>query len=177
MNWFIYGATCTTIKLGSERYACTCKKTRNKQAIKLTLMLVKKSRLLLTNHYVKLKVCYWSRFFINQTQKREQWETDWLLIFNAKSITTSHVRWNSSVQSLDRSGHQGDMWDGSAEIFQFFCRRPLWAVLALTGMSTLRCCPSNISFAIQGVAHPPRCPKGQVWRGCHGMWHAWTRQV
>ena len=29
-----------------------------------------------------------------------------------------------------------------------FCRRPVWAVLAWAGMSSLWCCPSSISFAI-----------------------------
>ena len=40
----------------------------------------------------------------------------------------------------------------------FFCRRPLWAVLAQARMSTLSCCPPSISSADQGVAHTPRCP-------------------
>ena len=56
-------------------------------------------------------------------------------------------------------------------------RRPLWAVLAWAGMSTLWCCPSSISSANHGVICPPRCPEGWLWRGCHGMWHAWAMQV
>ena len=49
----------------------------------------------------------------------------------------------SSAQSLDRLGRRRDMGDDSAEIlfqsfFFFFCRRPLWAVLAWSGMSTLQ---------------------------------------
>ena len=58
-----------------------------------------------------------------------------------------------------------------------FCRRPLWALLAWTRMSTLWCCPSSISSADHGVTHPPRCPEGWFWRGCHGLLHARTVQV
>ena len=52
-----------------------------------------------------------------------------------------------------------------------FCRRPLWAVLAKEGMFILWCCLSSISFADHGITHPPRCPEGWFWRGCHGVWH------
>ena len=45
------------------------------------------------------------------------------------------------------------------------------------GMSTPWCCPSSIFSADHGIAHPPRCPGGCFWRGCRGMWHAWTMQV
>ena len=58
-----------------------------------------------------------------------------------------------------------------------FCRRPLCAVLAWAAMSTLWCCPSSISSANHGVAHPPRCPKGWFWRSCRGVWHARTMQI
>ena len=44
-------------------------------------------------------------------------------------------------------------------------------------MSTLWCCPSNISSADHGIAHPARCPEGWFWRGCRSMWHAQTMQV
>ena len=54
-----------------------------------------------------------------------------------------------------------------------FSRRPLWAVLVWAVMSTLWCCPSSISSADPGVAHPPVVPLR--WRGC-GIWHAWTLQ-
>ena len=54
-----------------------------------------------------------------------------------------------------------------------FWRRPLWAVLAQAGMSTLWWCPSSISSA----AHPPTCPEGWFWRGCRGLWHARTMKV
>ena len=66
-------------------------------------------------------------------------------------------------------GRKGDMRNDSAEIpFPvFFCRRPLWAILAWAGMSTLWCCPSSISSADHGVAHPQRCPEGWFWKGCH----------
>ena len=49
------------------------------------------------------------------------------------------------------------------------CRRPLWAVLAWAAMSNLRCCPSSISSADHGVAHPPRRPKdgfGEAFVAC-----------
>ena len=55
-----------------------------------------------------------------------------------------------------------------------FCRRPLWAVLAWAGMSTLWNCPSSISSADHGVVHTPRCPEEWFWRGCRGMWQAET---
>ena len=42
-----------------------------------------------------------------------------------------------------------------------FCWRPLSAVLAWAGMSTLWCFPSCISSASYGIADPPRCSK---WR-------------
>ena len=58
-----------------------------------------------------------------------------------------------------------------------FCRTPLWAVLAIAGMFTLWCCPSSISSANHGVAHPPKCPKEWFWRGCHGVWHARPMQA
>ena len=58
-----------------------------------------------------------------------------------------------------------------------FCRRPLWAVLAWAGMSTLWCCPSSISSADYGVARPPRSPEEWFWRGFRSVWHARTMQV
>ena len=58
-----------------------------------------------------------------------------------------------------------------------FRRRPLWAVLAWAGMSTLWCCPSSISFADHGVAHLPRCPEGWFCSGCRGVWHAQIMQI
>ena len=59
----------------------------------------------------------------------------------------------------------------------FLCRRPLWTILAQAGTPTLWCCPSSISSADHGVAHPPRCPEGWFWRGCRGLWHGRTMQV
>ena len=53
----------------------------------------------------------------------------------------------------------------------------MWVALAWAGISTLWCCPSSISSADHSVAHPPRCPEGWFWRGCHGKRHAWTLQV
>ena len=58
-----------------------------------------------------------------------------------------------------------------------FCGRPLWAVLAWAGMPTLWRCPSSISAADHGIAHPPRCPEGWFQRGSHCMWHAWAMQI
>ena len=58
-----------------------------------------------------------------------------------------------------------------------FCMRPLWAVLAWAGMSTLWCCPSSISSANHGVVYPPRCSERLIWRGCNGVWHVPTMQV
>ena len=57
-----------------------------------------------------------------------------------------------------------------------FCRRLLWAVLAWAGMSSLWGRPSSVSSAYLSVAHPPRCPEGGFWRGCHGEWHVAPRQ-
>ena len=49
-----------------------------------------------------------------------------------------------------------------------FCGRPLWAVVAWAGMSSLwRCASSNFS-ADHGVTHS----EGWIWRGCRGAWHA-----
>ena len=48
----------------------------------------------------------------------------------------------------------------------FFCRRPLWRVLAWAGMSILWCCPSSISSANHSVTHPPTC-EGWFRRGWH----------
>ena len=68
---------------------------------------------------------------------------------------------------------RGIMRDNSAEIFHSF----LWEALAWAGVSTLGHCPSSISSADYGLANPSGCPEGWFWRGCHGVWHAQTRQV
>ena len=57
-----------------------------------------------------------------------------------------------------------------------FCGRPLDAVLAWAHTFTLWCCPSVISSADHGIAHPPRWHEGWL-RGCLGVWHARTMQV
>ena len=49
-----------------------------------------------------------------------------------------------------------------------FCKRPLCAGLAWADMSTICCCPSSISSADHGVAHPPWCPEGWFWKGYRG---------
>ena len=92
--------------------------------------------------------------------------------------TVMKVQFNS-VQSLGRLGRPGGTWGTIQQTSSssLFCRRPLWAVLAWAGMSTLWCCPSSIFSAYHGVAHLPRCPKGWFCRSCHGVWHAQTIQV
>ena len=50
-----------------------------------------------------------------------------------------------------------------------FWGRPLWAVPAWAGMSTLWRCPSSIACADHCISHPPRCPEGWFWRGCCGV--------
>ena len=57
-----------------------------------------------------------------------------------------------------------------------FCKGPLRAVLAWTGMSTLWC-PSSIFSDDDGVANPPRCPGWWFSTGCCCVWHAGTMQV
>ena len=71
-------------------------------------------------------------------------------------------------------GHWGWTWWMIQQISSSspFCRRPLWAVLAWAGMSTLWNCPSSISSADHGVVHTPRCPEEWFWRGCCGRWCA-----
>ena len=46
--------------------------------------------------------------------------------------------------------------------------RPSWAFLTWARTSTFRHCPSSISSADHGVAHPARCPEGWFWRSCRG---------
>ena len=58
-----------------------------------------------------------------------------------------------------------------------FCRRPWWAVLAWTDMSTLWYCPSSISSADHGITHPLSCPDRWFGRGCCGVWQARTKKV
>ena len=57
-----------------------------------------------------------------------------------------------------------------------FYGRPLW-VLPWAGKSTFWCCSSSISSADHGLAHPPRCPDGWLWKLCRSLWHARTMQV
>ena len=79
----------------------------------------------------------------------------------------------SSVQSLDWLGRRGDMTRFSRDpLSGLLCRRPLWAVLAWAGKSTLWCCPSIISFGGHGIAHPPRYPEKWFYRGCRSVWLA-----
>ena len=91
------------------------------------------------------------------------------------------LSWRSRLQfrsvpwpMLSSGGQQG--WFSGDPVPVFFWRTPLWAVLAMVGMSTLWC-PSSISSVNHGVAHPLRCSEGWFWRGCHDVWRAWTMQV
>ena len=100
------------------------------------------------------------------------------------SVQFSSVQFSSiQFSSLQLSSLTGWVVEETWQTIQqrssssLFCRRPLWAVLAWAGMSTLWCCPSSISSADYGVAHLPRCPEGWFWRGCGGVWHDWTMQV
>ena len=84
----------------------------------------------------------------------------------------------SSAQSLDRLFRLETCGTIQQTSFsRLFCRRSLWEVLALARLSTLWCCPSSISSADHGVAHPPRCTKEWFWRGCCGVWYPRTMQV
>ena len=70
------------------------------------------------------------------------------MILYYKVHQNSPLHHSSSVQSLDRLGHWGDMRDDSAEIlFQSF----LWVAdvnsSGMSRISTLWCCPSSISSA------------------------------
>ena len=57
-------------------------------------------------------------------------------------------------------GHVGRFSSDPLSVFFFFCKRPLWVVLAWVGMSTLWSCPSSISSADHSVAHTLKCPEG-----------------
>ena len=76
----------------------------------------------------------------------------------------------SSVQSLDRLGHRGDIGEDSAEIpfqscEQFGVGRHVHSLML------------SISSADHGVAHPPWCTEGWFCRGCRGVGHARAMQV
>ena len=85
----------------------------------------------------------------------------------------------SSVQFRDsmgrRRGHEGL----SAEMlfqtsFFFFLRE---AIVSSSGMemeASLWRCPSSISSADRGVAHPPRCLEEWLWRASRNALHAGT---
>ena len=96
------------------------------------------------------------------------------------AVKLNLLHWHkTSVQSFDRLGRRGDMREDSTESSSslFFCRSPLWVVLAWEEMCTPWCSPSSISSADHGVAQPPRCPEEWFWRDCRGVWHAPTIQV
>ena len=68
------------------------------------------------------------------------------------------------------------MRDDSAEILFHFFFFPQEALLSSSGMCRY-ICPlfDNIahsgSAANHSITHPPRCPDGWFWRGCHGVRH------
>ena len=89
----------------------------------------------------------------------------------------THFTWTTTVQVslltnwLLGGGHEGyplSVFSAGGPCEQFWHGR---------GMSTLCRCSSSISSADHGVAHPPRCPEGWFWRGCHGVGHARTMQA
>ena len=129
-------------------------------------------------------------------REKDQWNLNktFKINYGTLSLMTKDISFSqfSSVQFSSVPwpiGSSGDMRDDSAEIpfsvflfffsffFLLFGRRPLWAVLAWAGMSTLWWCSSSISSADNSVAHSPSCPEGWLWKGCHSVWHAWTMQV
>ena len=77
----------------------------------------------------------------------------------SSSVQFSSVPWLNGLLG----GHEGQFSRDPVPVF--FCRRPLWAVLAWAGTSTLWCCSSGIFSADHGAAHPPRSPVGWFW--CH----------
>ena len=94
------------------------------------------------------------------------------------NLGKAFLHFYSLFQSLDWLGRRGSWWTTQQRSFSSIsCRRPLWAVLAWAGMSTFWCCPSSISSADHGIAHPARCPEGWFWRGCRGVWHVRIMQV
>ena len=59
------------------------------------------------------------------------------------------------------------MRDDSAKIVKGFVQETLVSSSGMdTGISTLLRCPSSISSADHGVAHPASCPERWFWRGC-----------
>ena len=100
----------------------------------------------------------------------------WIMLYWSKGRHTQQTYW---VVVGEGGGAGGEAWgtlqQGSSSSLSIY--GPLWEGLARAGMSTLWCCPSNTSSADHGFAHPPRCPKGWFWRGCRGVWRAWSMQV
>ena len=67
--------------------------------------------------------------------------------FGGVSVQFSSVLW----PIWSSGGHEGRFSRDPLPVF--FCRRPLWAVLAWAGVSTLWHCPSRIFSANDGVVH------------------------
>ena len=70
-------------------------------------------------------------------------------------VQFSWVAW--PIGSLGDGGGGGGTWQQRSSC-SLFCKRPLWAVLAWAGMSSLWCVHPAIFSADRGVAHP-----------CHAM--------
>ena len=111
---------------------------------------------------------------LEDSLRKYQWQG---LCHNLKCVKSSF----SSLPSLDRLGRQRDVRDDSTKILLSSSpqegRRPLRAVLARAGMSTLWYCWYSISSIDHSIANPQRCPEGWFWRGCCGVWHASTMLV
>ena len=86
-----------------------------------------------------------------------------------------------SGQSLDRSGLGGGGGGGTIQqssSSSLFCGRPSWAVPARAGKSAPWHCPSSISSADRGVAHPPKVTWMMVFeRESFCMRQVWTIRV
>ena len=132
-------------------------------------------------HDYDVVACYFDMLMINEMYWFSSLLSfDWCHIWHQLLCSKLLASCISSVQSLDRLACRGDnydKWFSSDSLPVVFCRRPLWAVLALAGMLTLWCWPSSISSADHGVAHPPRCPEEWFRRSCRSVWHTQTMQA
>ena len=144
--------------------------------------------------HLTLMVCFKINFLLKDSEvlpnTKVQFSDSLFIPQKAIQLTWGHVHawldssldWTavqlSSFQSLDRLGHRGTRGTiRQRSCSSLLCRRPLCVVLGWADKPTLWCCPSSIFSADHGVAHPPRCPEGWFWRGCHDVWHARTMQV
>ena len=103
---------------------------------------------------------------------------DFIFKFNLICKVLTNMYQFRSVHFLDRLGRWGDMRHDLAELL--FISLLQETFVSSSGMGRYIhywSCPSSISSADHGIAHPLRCPEGWVWRGRRGMWHARTIQV